>query len=205
MTAGILDPTISRSSTSTTTSGSSSGASSGTGHAPTGAPRVPALAGLRVGLLENTKRHAAEVLDAVGAALAEEPPRRQSADRPGRRPLELVRLTKQNFAMPLAEELVEQLVRDCDVVVIGVGDCGSCSAAAVADGIALEARGLPVAVVCTEAFDVTSRAMARLKGQPDFPYLLMPHPIANLTPDGIAERGRDLAARIGAHLTGAPA
>ncbi|WMY79666.1 UGSC family (seleno)protein [Citricoccus sp. I39-566] len=199
MTAGILDPTISRSSTITTSD--TRGTTIGTGTAPTGAPRVPELAGLRVGLLENTKRHAAEVLDAVGAALVE-----QHAEQPaGRRPIELVRLTKQNFAMPLEGELEERLVRDCDVVVIGVGDCGSCSAAAVADGIALEARGLPVAVVCTEAFDVTSRAMARLKGQSGFPYLLMPHPIANLTPDGIAERGRDLAARIGAHLTGAAA
>ncbi|MGM7669396.1 UGSC family (seleno)protein [Microbacterium sp. A93] len=193
MSAGILDPTISRSSRAhgkTTTQQRPPTEAPGSGP-----PRVADLSGLRVGLLENTKRHAAELLDAVGAALA--------ARRPDQQPLTLIRHTKENFAMPLTEDLVEQLVRDCDVVVIGVGDCGSCSAAAVADGIALEDRGLPVAVVCTEAFDVTSRAMARLKGQPDFPYLLMPHPIANLTPDGITERGRDLAARISAHLTGA--
>lgn len=198
MTAGILDPTISRSSmshTGTRGGGAASGAGSRpdhTGPVPSGPPRVGTLEGLRVGLLENTKRHAAEILEAIGAGLADQSPR------------EVVRRTKENFAMPLAEDLVEELLRDCDVVVIGVGDCGSCSAAAVADGIALEARGLPTAVVCTEAFDVTSRAMARLKGQSAFPYLLMPHPIANLTPDGIAERGRDLAARVSLHLTGTP-
>lgn len=194
MTAGILDPTISSSNRS------SSNRSTGTRHrtqphsesAGSVPPRVAELSGLRVGLLENTKRHAAELLDAVGAALAAPRPDQQ----PSGRPMELIRHTKANFAMPLAEDLVEQLVQECDVVVIGVGDCGSCSAAAVADGIVLESRGLPTAVVCTEAFDVTSRAMARLKGQPDFPYLLMPHPIANLTPDGITGRGRDLAARI---------
>lgn len=189
MTAGILDPTISRSSTSTTTRGADTDAGPAAGVAPTGPPRVTTLEGLRVGLLENTKRHAAELLEAMGEHLA------------GQRPLQVVHRTKENFAMPLTEDLVEELLRECDVVVIGVGDCGSCSAAAVADGIALEARGLPTAVVCTEAFDVTSRAMARLKGQAEFPYLLMPHPIANLTPEGIVERGRDLAARVTVHLT----
>lgn len=196
MTAGILDPTISRP-THGGPGHTGIGSAPGAGPDSAGPPRVADLAGLRVGLLENTKRHAAEVLDAVGAALV--------TLRPGHQPLQLTRLTKENFAMPLAEGLVEQLVRDCDVVVIGVGDCGSCSAAAVADGIVLEGRGLPVAVVCTEAFDVTSRAMARLKGHPDFPYLLMPHPIANLTQEGIVERGRDLAVRINAHLTGTAA
>lgn len=191
MTAGILDPTISRPSTNnSTTRGTGTDSGPGSGPAPAGPPRVTTLEGLRVGLLENTKRHAAELLEAMGDYLA------------GQRPLQVIRRTKENFAMPLAEDLVEELLRDCDVVVIGVGDCGSCSAAAVADGIALEARGLPTAVVCTEAFDVTSRAMARLKGQAEFPYLLMPHPIANLTPEGIAARGRDLADRVNRHLTG---
>ncbi|GAA1665231.1 hypothetical protein GCM10010977_04660 [Citricoccus zhacaiensis] len=184
MTAGILDPTIS----------STSRRDRPGGPVPTtqsvAAPQLGTLRGRRVGLLENTKRNAAALLDALGAVLT-------NTDH-----VDLVRMTKQDFAMPLTEDVVDGIIRDCDVVVIGVGDCGSCSAAAVADGIALEQRGVPVAVLCTEAFEVTSRAMAGLKGRPDFPVLLMPHPIANLTARDLAERGQTLASRVRSHFLG---
>jgi len=149
---------------------------------PTDAPRPESLDGLRVALLGNTKRNADVILDAVGAELSE---RFRLAG--------LVRLTKTQFAMPLPDELVEELVREADVVVIGVGDCGSCSASAVADGITLEIAGLPAAVICTEAFETTSRAMAGLKNASEYPFLLTEHPIANLSESQIAERAGGLA------------
>ncbi|WP_313821166.1 UGSC family (seleno)protein [Citricoccus sp.] len=184
MTAGILDPTISSISGRERPGGPATATQSAT------VPQVDSLRGKRVGLLENTKRNAAALLDALGTGLAE-------TDH-----VDLVRMTKQDFAMPLAPDVVEGIIHDCDVVVIGIGDCGSCSAAAVADGIALEERGVPVAVLCTEAFEVTSRAMAGLKGRPDFPVLLMPHPIANLTNGDLTERGQTLASRVRGHFLG---
>lgn len=159
---------------------------------PQDAPRPPSLSGLRIGLLGNTKRNADLILDAVGAQLAEQ------------NDVTLIARTKTQFAMPLPAELIEDLVRDCDVVVIGVGDCGSCSASAVADGITLESVGIPTAVICTDAFVQPSSAMAGLKGAPDFPYLITAHPIANLTSDGIAERGTQLAAQVQARLIADP-
>jgi hypothetical protein len=182
MTAGILDPTI-----SSISRRGRPGEPAATTQA-VAAPQVDSLRDKRVGLLENTKRNAAALLDAVGTVLAE-------TDH-----VDLVRMTKPEFAMPLAADVVERVIRDCDVVVIGIGDCGSCSAAAVADGIALEQRGVPVAVLCTEAFEVTSRAMAALQGRPDFPVLLMPHPIANLTDGDLTERGQTLASRVRGHF-----
>ncbi|MCR2811264.1 MULTISPECIES: UGSC family (seleno)protein [unclassified Microbacterium] len=158
---------------------------------PTDAARPETLAGLRIGLLGNTKRNADSILDAIGARLA---------DRHAQ--IALIPRTKTQFAMPLPVELVEELIRDCDVVVIGVGDCGSCSASAVADAIALESVGIPTAVICTDAFVQPSSAMAGLKGAPDFPYLLTAHPIANLTADGVEERGEQLAAQVEARLIG---
>lgn len=170
---------------------------------PTGGDRAGAVAtpavssvarldGLRVGLLENGKRNAAGVLDALGSALADAVPVGQ-----------LVPFSKKDFAMPLSEEFLEEIAGSCDVVVIGVGDCGSCSAAAIADGIALEAAGIPSAVICTEAFVVTSQAMAKLKGRPDFPYLLTEHPIANLTAEQVGARGAGLVDRVRERLTAA--
>lgn len=157
--------------------------------APAVAPRPRSLNGIRIGLLGNTKRNADLILDAVGAQLAG----RHDA-------VTLVPRTKTQFAMPLPVDLIEELVRECDVVVIGVGDCGSCSASAVADGIALERVGIPTAVICTDAFVDPSTAMAGLKGAPDFSFLLTPHPIANLAADGILERGAQLADGVQHHL-----
>lgn len=154
-------------------------------------PRAASLTGLRIGLLGNTKRNAAEILDAVGAELAE-------TYGVG----ELVPRTKREFAMPLPDDLLDDLVAHCDVVVVGVGDCGSCSAAAIADGIRLEAAGLPVAVVCTDVFDTTARAMAELQGDPGFAYLLTEHPIANLTAQQIAQRAVRIADDVADRLVG---
>jgi hypothetical protein len=175
MTAEIVDPTQHFHSTTTLT--------------PTSAARPQTLAGLRIGLLENTKRNADRILDAVGSQLAA-----RHAD------VALVSRTKSQFAMPLPVDLVEELIRDCDVVVIGVGDCGSCSASAIADGIVLEGVGIPTAVICTDAFVQPSSAMAALKGAPEFDYLLTAHPIANLSADDIDERGAQLVAQVEARL-----
>ena len=170
MPVAIIDPTRSRVSNSTDS----------TTEVPMESPRVASLAGLRVGLLENTKRNAAEILDAVGALLETQ----QGAGA-------LVRRTKKQFAMPLPDDMLEELRRECDVVVVGVGDCGSCSAAAVADGIALERAGIP-----------TATAMAALKGRADYPFLVTEHPVANLAVDGIAARAGVLVSEVVSRLTG---
>ena len=76
----------------------------------------------------------------------------------------------------------------CDVIVTGIGDCGSCSASAVADGITFEASNLPAAAICSDAFGVTADAMAELRGAPGYRYATTPHPVAVLTPDQVRER-----------------
>lgn len=51
-----------------------------------------------------------------------------------------------------------------------------------------EGRGLPSAVICSDAFAATSDAMARLQGAPGYRYVTTPHPVAALTPDEVRER-----------------
>ena len=89
----------------------------------------------------------------------------------------------------------------CDVVVIGVGDCGSCSASAVADGILLEQAGVPAVVICSDAFKVSADAMADLRGAPGYRYVTTPHPVANLTPDGVHDRAAAAIDEIAGLLT----
>jgi hypothetical protein len=144
------------------------------------APRPATLRGARVGLLINTKQNARPFLEEAGRLLA---------DRYG---VTLTARTKLNFAMPEPEEVIKELVATSDVVITGVGDCGSCSAAAAADGVVLEAAGLPVAAIVTDSFRATADAMAELRGAPGYTYATTAHPIAVLTEDQVKER----AARV---------
>ncbi|MBB4931210.1 hypothetical protein F4561_002030 [Lipingzhangella halophila] len=167
------------------------GGQGGTGTATASAPRPAELRGAVVGLLENTKHNAALLLDDLGEMLI----RDYGASR-------VVRRTKHAFALPVSEELLHEFTAECDVVVTGVGDCGSCSASAVADGIAFENAGIPAAVICSDAFAVTADAMAELRGSPGYAYHTTAHPVAVLEPKQVAERARELLAPVAAGLTG---
>jgi hypothetical protein len=148
------------------------------------AARKPDLRGSRVGLLANVKRNAEQFLDDVGELLQRE-----------HGVAGVVRRKKLSITEPVPSDMLADLVSTCDVVVVGVGDCGSCSASAVADGLALEAAGIPAVVVCSDAFSVTADAMAALQGSPGYHYVLTPHPVAPLGPEELS--GRAVAALPG--------
>ena len=64
------------------------------------------------------------------------------------------------------------------------------------DSIVFEQQGVPSASIVTEVFKVTGRAMARTWGLPDFRFIAMPHPIANLTPDQLDQRAAAIAPEV---------
>ena len=70
------------------------------------------------------------------------------------------------------------------------------------DGILFEKRGLPAASIITDVFEATGRAMAEAWGVPDYRYLAMPHPIANLTEEQLDQRARDIVPGIVDNLLG---
>lgn len=49
------------------------------------------------------------------------------------------------------------------------------------DGIVLEKAGIPAVSIVTEPFIPTGKAMAASHGLPNYKFVAMPHPIANLT------------------------
>jgi hypothetical protein len=155
------------------------------------APRRASLSGATVGLLDNGKQNAALFLREVGQLLVN---RYGAAD--------VVVRMKGNFAQRSASSASSGSSTRCDVVVTGVGDCGSCSAAAVADGIAFEGRGVPAGVICTEAFVASADAMAGIQGSPGYRYARTAHPVAVLTPAQVAERAAEVLPRLVALLAG---
>lgn len=58
------------------------------------------------------------------------------------------------------------------------------------DGITFEQSGKPAAVLCTTPFVVTARNIARMMGVPDYPFVVLDHPLGSLTASQVAERAR---------------
>jgi hypothetical protein len=66
----------------------------------------------------------------------------------------------------------------------------------VLDGIVLEKAGVPSAAIVTDVFEITGRAMAEQWGVPTYRFLVMPHPIANLTEPELDRRAREMAPQV---------
>jgi hypothetical protein len=166
-----------------------------------GAPRAPGdfvlatprvrLRGATIALLENTKQNASLFLEELGRLLVE---RYGAAG--------VVARTKLAFALPVPADVLEELATSCQAVITGVGDCGSCSGSAVADGVAFERRGIPAAVICSDAFVVTADAMAALKGAKGYRYATTAHPVAVLTPEQVRKRAEEALPHVVALLAG---
>ena len=64
------------------------------------------------------------------------------------------------------------------------------------DGILFEKVGIPAASIVTDVFEGTGRAMARSWGVPEYRFLSMPHPIANLTEAQLDQRAREIVPEV---------
>jgi len=140
-------------------------------------PRPVSLRGLTVGLLDNTKPNATMLLNEIA---------RELQDHHGAGEARLY--TKDYFGTPASEELLSQIADECDVVITAVGDCGSCSAASVADGILLERAGIPTVSITSDSFLMSGAAMATVQGFPGFDFYAVKHPMASLSAEEVRER-----------------
>ena len=69
----------------------------------------------------------------------------------------------------------------------------------------MEEQGVPAVAVVTAPFRPTGEAMAASWGMPGYPFLDLPHPIANLGDKDLDERADRLLQAVERLLTGAPA
>ena len=65
----------------------------------------------------------------------------------------------------------------------------------------MEQRGVPAAVICTDQFVESAKAQAAICGNPDYPFVVVPHPIGSLTPAELRERARLAAPQVVEILT----
>jgi hypothetical protein len=64
------------------------------------------------------------------------------------------------------------------------------------DSILFEKRGVPSAAIVTDAFIETAKAMARSWGVPDYPFVTVPHPVANLTEQQLDRLAREVVPEV---------
>ena len=60
----------------------------------------------------------------------------------------------------------------------------------------MEKNGIPAASIVTDVFEGTGRAMAQSWGLPEYKFLAMPHPIANLSEAQLDQRAREIAPQV---------
>lgn len=148
------------------------------------APRPRDVRGLRIGIIENTKKNA----EAVLTKLAEK--------------LKSAYAMKADFLLhkaqraPVTDAQITELRSKVDFVIAGIGDCGACSSGILLDAIYLEKAKIPAIAIVTDAFDNTSREMAELWGVPNFRFVKVPHPLASLTPEQMDQRAEELVGTV---------
>ena len=148
------------------------------------ASRPTNVRGLRIGLIENTKKNAEAVLTRL-------------ADR-----LKSAYSMKADFLLhkpqraPLTDAQLAELRNKVDFVIAGIGDCGACSSGIILDAIYLERAQIPAIGIVTDAFDNTSREMAELWGVPNFRFVKVPHPLASLTAEQMDQRAEELVGKV---------
>jgi hypothetical protein len=69
------------------------------------------------------------------------------------------------------------------------------------DALAAEIRGVPAVAVMTDRFVPTALAVAELNGIPEYPYIVIPHPIANNSDDELRAKAEAVIERVVSLLT----
>ena len=70
------------------------------------------------------------------------------------------------------------------------------------DGIEIDDRGTPAAVIVTEPFIPTVQAIADIRALPDYRYAVIEHPLGSLNEAELRPRAKAAVAQIAAILLG---
>lgn len=123
---------------------------------------VRSLSGVRVGILTNRWRS----MDHIARYIAKVLPAEHGAAS--------VRVEAVPINGGASDKILDSVAADVDLAIVGLANCGSCTAWSVHDQIALIKRGVPAYVVVTERFVGLARVSRRSNGAPDAPMIVLP-------------------------------
>jgi hypothetical protein len=141
------------------------------------AARPAALAGLRLGILDNSKWNANKLLRGAAAAL-------------GARIAfgAVTYYVKHSFSKDADPALIGRIAAECDLVLTAIGDCGSCCSCCVRDSVALERLGIPAACIITTEFVEETKLTRAALGMPGLRPVVIDHPVSSITAEEVAAR-----------------
>ena len=148
------------------------------------APRPAALAGLRLGILDNSKWNANKLLRGAQAALGQDI-----------RFVAVNYYVKHSFSKDAAPELIARIAAECDVVLTAIGDCGSCCSCCVRDSIALERLGVATACIITTEFERETALTRAAVGMPGLRPVVIDHPVSSISAAEVAARVAQIEAQ----------
>ena len=142
------------------------------------ADRKAALAGQRLGILDNSKWNANKLLRGAAAALSDQ--------------IEFASVNyyvkTQGFSTDAPVEMIRQIAQENDIVLTAIGDCGSCCSCCIRDAVALEDLGLPTAPIITTEFVNETRLTRAAVGMPALRPVVIDHPVSSITDEEVAAR-----------------
>lgn len=121
-----------------------------------------------VGFLGNGKPNVASFFERLGGALEAQGAKISCS------------LVKPGPTTPAGEDRIAQLAASSNLVVTGVCDGGTATSWGVHDALMLASRGIPVVLVCTQAFLLLAKSMLP-ENLPGLRVLQIPHPFSSLT------------------------
>jgi hypothetical protein len=74
-----------------------------------------------------------------------------------------------------------EIAAKAEIVILALGDCGSCSSWLILDAIRLEKMGTPTISICSEKFSQFAHELAKSHGAENLNILSVNHPIAGLS------------------------
>lgn len=155
------------------------------------AKRIDSLEGIHLGVLDDNLPHADQFLDEVITLLKEK-----------HNFSSVKKYTKDDLSLPAADWKKEELHSECDAVLVGVGDCGSCTSQCIFDAVDIEKRGTPSAPFVTSEFTEIGQYEARSFGMGGLPIIELQYPLAyNVTEKEARQRAHPLIDEVVGVLT----
>jgi len=100
------------------------------------------------------------------------------------------------YTKPLASSgtdigTLDSLSATCDLVIIAMGDCGSCTSYVVYDAVEFEKRGTPTVSVISTEFEALGKVEAQALGMANLPMVIVPHPVGGIPLEQVAKKANN--------------
>lgn len=155
---------------------------------------VTSVHGMRIGVLDNTKPNAVEIMERAAQLLVEQH---------GAASYKVYR--KLSASQGASAKMLAEIAANSDIVITGSGDCGGCTSWSALDAAEIERLGVPAVLMVTDAFIPLAKMLVVQEGTADMSIAEIPHPIGGKKTTEVLPLGEDVMATVLGHVAAASA